>query len=88
MKPTAAQRNPSNTRTAHGDTGAPPRERFIRQREVQHITGISRTHVYRLIAAGEFPKPVRLGVQSVAWLESEVTAWMQRKIAAVRGGDA
>lgn len=62
-----------------------PRERFMRLPEVQHVTGISRTHIYRLIAAGKFPKPVPLGTQSVAWLASEVDGWIQDTIAAARG---
>ncbi len=35
---------------------------------------ISRTQLYRLINAGQFPKPLPVGQHRVAFLESEVSA--------------
>lgn len=53
-------------------------DRFIDIREVRRVTGKSVATIYRWLAAGEFPKPRRLGGgASVSWLESEVAAWMQ-----------
>ena len=37
---------------------------------------MSKTQMYRLIAAGEFPKPVPIGRHRVAFLETEVAAWI------------
>jgi hypothetical protein len=34
------------------------------------------TRIYELMGDGTFPKPVRLGERAVAWLESEVDAWI------------
>jgi hypothetical protein len=34
-----------------------------RLREVERRTGLSRATVYRMVAAGEFPKPVRLSAR-------------------------
>jgi prophage regulatory protein len=28
-----------------------------------------------------FPKPIRLGVRSVGWLETEITAWQRARVA-------
>lgn len=42
----------------------------------------SRQHVYKLIAADKFPKPIKLGEQRVAFVESEIDAWIKSKIAA------
>ncbi len=42
--------------------------------------GMSRTQLYRLINAGEFPKPVRIGRLRVAFLEEEVNAWIAARI--------
>ncbi|MCU6396690.1 helix-turn-helix transcriptional regulator, partial [Enterobacter quasiroggenkampii] len=38
---------------------------------------------YKLIQDGEFPKPIKLG-RSSRWLESEVEAWLQQRIAQSR----
>lgn len=57
-------------------------QRLIRIGEVFQITGLSRTHVYRLIQKGLFPTPIPLGTRSVAWAAHEVDAWVQARIAA------
>ena len=41
----------------------------------------SRVHIYRLIKHGEFPRPVRLGKNRVAFVESEIEAWLNAKVA-------
>jgi predicted DNA-binding transcriptional regulator AlpA len=50
---------------------APPtdRKKLLRLPQVKESTGLSRTSIYRKIAAREFPRPVRLGPKSVAWIE-------------------
>lgn len=45
------------------------------------ITGLSRAVIYQRINRGEFPKPVKLGPRSVAWVESEVHDWVSSRIA-------
>jgi prophage regulatory protein len=44
--------------------------------------------MYALIAADQFPKPVKLseGGRAVAWIESEIDAWIESRITASRGG--
>jgi prophage regulatory protein len=44
----------------------------------------SRQHIQRLIAAGKFPKPVKLGAATNGFLEKEIDAWCAEKIA-IRG---
>lgn len=67
--------------------GAPvPRERFLRMAEVQHCVGLSKTQIYRLIAAGQFPKSIFLSQASVGWLESDISAWIAAKLKAARAG--
>lgn len=40
-------------------------------------TGLSRSLLYRLVAAGRFPRPVGLGgTASRAWRSTEVLAWI------------
>ncbi|MGS0497016.1 helix-turn-helix transcriptional regulator [Pseudoalteromonas mariniglutinosa] len=54
--------------------------RLIKLKEVLHITGLSRSTVYRFMSAGVFPMKVELGGNSVAWIESEVEEWISEKI--------
>ncbi|MCY1441724.1 Prophage CP4-57 regulatory protein (AlpA) [compost metagenome] len=63
----------------------PPIRRFIKRQEVETITGLSCTEIYRRIAAGTFPKQVTLGPKCVVWIESEVMAWINECIAESRG---
>ncbi|HEX8542706.1 MAG TPA: AlpA family transcriptional regulator [Pseudomonas sp.] len=51
-------------------------DRFLRLDEVLHTTGLGRNTVYRRIKEGTFPKQVRIGPNSVAWRESEISQWM------------
>jgi prophage regulatory protein len=59
---------------------------LIRLPEVLRRTALSKTTIYALVKAGEFASPIPLGGKAVAWLESDVEAWIQGRIAAARGG--
>jgi prophage regulatory protein len=59
-------------------TPAPPKK-FLRLPLVKESTGLSRTSIYRQIAAREFPRPINIGLRSVAWVESEVLQWMEQR---------
>jgi len=54
--------------------------RLIRLKQVMECTGLARSTVYKFIAEGDFPKPVKLGARMVAWVESEIQDWIQEKI--------
>lgn len=54
--------------------------KLIRLKQVMECTGLARSTVYKFIAEGDFPKPVKLGVRVAAWVEAEVFAWMEVKI--------
>ena len=53
--------------------------RYLRIREVVHVTGLSRTVVYDLVKRGEFPAQKRLSKGAVGWLSTDVEAWMQSR---------
>jgi prophage regulatory protein len=55
--------------------------RIIQSRDLPQFTGLAQTRLDELIAAGTFPKPVKLSSRRVGWLESEIITWQQRKIA-------
>ncbi len=56
------------------------RDRFIREFETCEITGLSRTTLWRLEKAGQFPKRYRLGPNSVGRKHSEIMAWMDTRL--------
>ncbi|MBD2796323.1 AlpA family transcriptional regulator [Xenorhabdus sp. 18] len=58
---------------------------FIRLPEVQRKTGFGKAWIYKLIADGKFPKQVKIGTRSVAFIESEIDDWMSQRIAESRG---
>lgn len=53
---------------------------LIRLPRVQEIIPYSRSQIYNLIAAGEFPAPVKLGARASAWVEQEILAWAESRI--------
>lgn len=54
---------------------------FIRIRDVMAMTGLSRASIYRLSAADQFPKPLKLSERASAWVRHEVETWVHAKIA-------
>lgn len=73
--------NPENTQ----DQQDPAPLRFMRQKEVSALTGMSRTALYQAMYRGEFPEFIKLNSKSVAWVESEVKAWMKDRMTRFRG---
>ena len=53
--------------------------RILREREVKHVTGLSRVTRWRLERRGLFPRKVRLTERCVGWQESEITAWLKAR---------
>lgn len=62
--------------------------RFLRIGDVVNLTGISKSYLYKLCKNGLFPKSVSLipGGVSVAWVESEISSWMDGRITERDGG--
>jgi prophage regulatory protein len=54
--------------------------RLLRLPQVLDRTGLSRSSLYRLHAAGSFPRRVQISERSVGWIESEVDAWLASKV--------
>lgn len=53
---------------------------LIRRKDVERLTGLSRSRIYDLMKQSAFPKPVALGAMSVAWLEIEIREWIAVRI--------
>lgn len=54
--------------------------KLIRLKQVIECTGLARSTVYKFMAEGDFPKPVKLGVRVAAWVESEINDWVNARI--------
>jgi prophage regulatory protein len=51
--------------------------KLLRLEAVKTITGRSRTAIY---ADPEVPRPVKIGVRAVAWVEDEISSWVAARI--------
>jgi len=52
-------------------------DRLIAIKDLESFLGISRPTIYRLVACGKFPRPIRIG-RSTRWLWSEVDRYIKR----------
>jgi prophage regulatory protein len=57
--------------------------RMYRLRELPQFVGLRRTQIGEMIKTGTFPKPIPLsdGGRAVAWLETDLIAWQNARIA-------
>ncbi len=54
--------------------------RILRLKDVQRITGLSRSTIYAEIARGNFSKQIKLtGARSLGWHESAVIQWIESR---------
>jgi len=59
-----------------------PKDGFVRQRQlIPHPIPFSPATLWRKVAAGEFPAPLKLSERVTAWRCSDVTEWMSQQSA-------
>lgn len=63
-------------------------DRLLRREEVETRCGIARTTIYRLMRAGQFPEPVKVGPRAVRWPASEIEDWIAGRSRATGEGAA
>jgi prophage regulatory protein len=51
-----------------------------RRKQVEIATGLARSTIYKLMADGKFPLPVKLTSKAVAWRSDEIAAWIESRI--------
>jgi prophage regulatory protein len=54
---------------------------ILRKSELCTKVGLSGVHLMRLVRAGLFPQPIRLGSNSIGWIETEVDEWLMERAA-------
>ena len=55
--------------------------KILRLPEVKARTGLGHSSIYERIGAGTFPRQVKLGDRAVGWIETEIQAWQEARIA-------
>jgi len=58
-----------------------PSTKLIPWSVVEQRTSLSKPTAWREWRKGRFPKPVKISPQRVAWLESEIDAWIAARSA-------
>jgi prophage regulatory protein len=51
-------------------------QRILRRRDVENLTGLSRSTLYAMMATGNFPSPIKLGKRAVGWQDEDLTKWI------------
>lgn len=54
-------------------------ERILRRPEVEARTGLARSTIYAMMAAGMFPRPLPIGLRAVGWSETEISEWLEAR---------
>lgn len=72
-------------KNSNANTSTVPR--IIRWPAVHNKVGLCRSHVHKLVSQGTFPQPIKLGIRSSGWVESEVDQWLEHRIADSRPND-
>jgi len=63
-------------------------EALLRLPEVRLKTGLARSSIYRMEAAGQFPARVSLSTRSVAWRLADIECWIGSRPSKVATGGA
>lgn len=53
----------------------------LRLPQVKARTGLSRSSIYKFIAAGSFPRQLRLGPRAIGWVSTEIDDWIEHRAA-------
>lgn len=80
MESDIAKRTQIKARSGKEFSNNPEKVIFVRLPEVKAVTGLSKSSLYALIRAGNFPAPVRLGPRTVGWVRSEVNEWAAERV--------
>lgn len=65
--------------------------RLLRRTELEKVIGLSRSAIYSRLDPksphydASFPRPIKLGAKTVAWLAAEIDGWVNACILASRG---
>ena len=55
---------------------------LLSRREVERLTGLSTSSLYRAMRQGEFPEPLRVSQRAVRWRCDEIASWIEGRLRA------
>ena len=55
---------------------------FLRLPQLKAKLGISGSHIWGMVKAGKFPRPIKLSENCTAWNAADIEAWAAERIAA------
>ncbi|MCZ8109810.1 MAG: helix-turn-helix transcriptional regulator [Betaproteobacteria bacterium] len=64
------------------------RDRLLRLPQVEEVTGLKKSTIYRLMREGSFVRAVQVTPRCTAWPESLVLQWVQDRIKAAAAAPA
>jgi prophage regulatory protein len=64
-----------------------PTKRVLSQQAVLARVPVSRTTLWRMERAGDFPKRIQISANRIGWLEADVDAWLDERKASYGGND-
>jgi prophage regulatory protein len=53
-------------------------QRLLQLKEVSTMIGLKHSAIYKYVAEGRFPTPIKVGERNVRWKLSDVLAWQNR----------
>jgi prophage regulatory protein len=53
---------------------------LLRLAQVLEIVPLSRSEIYRRVASGKFPRPVKIGQRASAWDSDQIQAYVRDKL--------
>lgn len=63
-------------------------QNLLRLPAVLQRVGLSRSSLYSLVSTGEFPRSIRIGKRSVAWLETDISDWIDERVTESRSSQS
>lgn len=67
--------------TAKPSQSVPP-DALLSWEQLRALIPLSRPQIWRLRAAGQFPQPIRLSPNRIAWIARDVIGWINSRPAA------
>ena len=58
---------------------ARPDRQILRVADLEDMLNLSRTTIWRLRRAGEFPQPIRLSANAVGWTAEVIDKWLAER---------
>jgi len=50
-------------------------EALLTRKDVEQLSGLSRSSIYRLMHLRKFPAPLKVSYSAVRWKQSDITDW-------------